>query len=118
LSNFACLSADDAGNLPKIPATLQAACLAPVWPDGKLNQGRRGPGTGMIVRMDTWTAKTLSIALMTFVAAYIGFFILCFVAYASSANAEPVPALLVGIPVGAIAAGIVVIVRLALRNSW
>jgi hypothetical protein len=55
--------------------------------------------------------------LITFVAAYIGFFILCFVAYASSANAEPVPALLVDTPVGAIAPGIVVIVRLALRNS-
>jgi hypothetical protein len=66
--------------------------------------------------MRSWTAKTLRIALLTFVAAYIGFFILCFVAYARSSNAEPVPALLVGIPVGAVAAGIVVIVRLALRN--
>jgi hypothetical protein len=60
----------------------------------------------MIARMHTWTATTLSIALMTFLAAYIGFFILCFVAYASSANAEPVPASLARIPVGAITAGI------------
>jgi hypothetical protein len=70
----------------------------------------------IIALMRSWTAKTLKIALLTFVAAYIGFFILCFVAYARSSNAEPVPALLVGIPVGAVAAGIVVIVRLALRN--
>jgi hypothetical protein len=66
--------------------------------------------------MRSWTAKTLKIALLTFVAAYIGFFILCLVPYSSSSNAEPVPALLVGIPVGAVAAGIVLIVRLALRN--
>jgi hypothetical protein len=54
-----------------------------------------------LLPLPSWTAKTLSIALVTFIAAYIGFFILCFVAYASSPNAEPVPALLLGTPVGA-----------------
>ena len=70
----------------------------------------------IIAPVGSWTAKTLGIAVLTFVAAYAGFFILCFVAYAKSSNSEPVPALLVGIPVAAVAACIVVTVRFALRN--
>jgi hypothetical protein len=73
----------------------------------------------IVTPMRSWTAKTLRNAL-PIVAAYIGFFILCFVAYARSSNAEPVPAVLVGVPVGTVTAGIVVIVGciVLFQDGW
>ena len=62
--------------------------------------------------------KSLRTALVTFVVAYVAFFFLCVLSYAySNPPKEPVPALLVGIPVGLIAALIAFIFSIVRRNS-
>ena len=55
--------------------------------------------------------------MLAFAIAYVGFFILCAVSFAyAKPPAEPVPALLVGIPVGVVAL-IVVIFRVVHKNA-
>ena len=67
--------------------------------------------------MGTWLIKTLGIALLTFFVTYVAFFIYCCAGYAYSKNSEPIPALLYGIPVGAIASLISVVIRYVRKDS-
>ncbi len=67
--------------------------------------------------MRDWLPKAFGMAVISFVLGYIGFNILCVVAYAfSKPPTTPVPSLIVGIPVAFIVASIAFIFS-AVRNS-
>ena len=62
--------------------------------------------------------RSLKIAAVSFVVAYILFFVLCVLSFAyANPPREPVPALLVGIPVGLIAAVVAFIFSAVIRKS-
>jgi hypothetical protein len=63
-----------------------------------------------------WLGRSIGIALLVFVCAYIAFNILC-VLLMFRRNEDPIPGLLLGIPVGFIAAGISFIFSIVRRNS-
>ena len=69
-----------------------------------------------MTHMGTWLAKTFGIALLTFFGTYIAFFIYCVVGYTYFPRGEPIPALLYGIPVGAMGALVAIVVRFVLKN--
>jgi hypothetical protein len=67
--------------------------------------------------MQGWLPKSLKSALIALVIAYIGFSIYCIVGYAlTKATVEPIPSIIVGIPVALIIATVVFIFS-AVRNS-